>query len=126
MLSLMLKLTEWNDLNKAARAVNEWANTTFPTRGPESSLFKLVMEEVPELLLMRKMGVENLEGEMADCLILLLDLCVIWGIDPATAIKNKMLINAERTWRHDVRTGFYNHLPGSEIVRDSEELDDGC
>lgn len=92
----------------ARDAIHRWANETFPDRVPEASLSKLVMEEIPELLVAKKEG-KPLDGEMADCFILLLDLCAIWGIDPGEAIAEKMNINRSRTWRLHGPTGFYNH-----------------
>lgn len=90
--------------------INAWANKTFPDRIPEAALTKLVMEEVPELLTHRKeKGTEAIGGEMADCFILLLDLCEIWGIDIAQAIHDKMEINRKRSWDLDTATGFYHH-----------------
>lgn len=94
---------------EARDRIHAWASRTFPDRVPEASLFKLVMEEIPELLMARKEG-KPLEGEMADCFILLLDLCKIWNIDPAMAIFRKMEINSGRSWNKDVATGFYNHI----------------
>lgn len=88
--------------------IHNWANKTFPDRVPQASLSKLVMEEIPELLVAKKEG-KPLEGEMADCFILLLDLCAIWGIDPGQAIADKMDINRSRFWERDEATGFYNH-----------------
>lgn len=93
-------------------SINAWANRVFPGRVPEASLTKLVMEEIPELLAhKREFGVVGIAGEVADCLILLLDLCEMWGVDAAQAIEDKMTINDKRTWQHDPTTGFYHHTP---------------
>lgn len=104
-----MTIQDYNDMLEARDRIHRWANETFPSRIPESSLFKLVMEEIPELLMARKEG-KDITGEMADCFILLLDLCAIWGIDPARAIHAKMMTNMNRKWQLDAQTGFYNHV----------------
>ena len=75
---------DWDSLSDTAQAINSWANQTFPGRGPRSSLNKLNMEEIPELLThLKTKGVEGIGEEWADCMILLLDLAVIWKVNPA-------------------------------------------
>lgn len=107
----------WDSLSDAANAINAWANRTFPGRGPRSSLNKLNMEEIPELLThLKEHGPEGIGEEWADCLILLLDLAVIWKVNPAEAIKNKMQINNHRMWRKDDETGAYNHVAIKQVV----------
>ncbi len=101
----------WDSMSDAALAINAWANRTFPGRGPRSSLNKLNMEEIPELLThLKEHGTDRIGEEWADCLILLLDLAVIWKVNPAEAIKRKMEINNHRMWRKDDETGAYNHV----------------
>lgn len=101
----------WDSMDSAAQAINDWANRTFPGRPPKSSINKLGMEELPELLLhLKEHGPQGIGEEWADCVILLLDLARIWKIDPATAIRNKMEINLRRHWKQDPETGFYNHV----------------
>ena len=102
---------DWDRMTVAQKAINSWANKTFPNRVPEASLVKLVMEEIPELLAHRKKeGAEGIEGELADCFILLFDLAEIWGVNVGKAVFEKMLTNLQRTWTHDPATGFYNHV----------------
>lgn len=94
-----------------AEYVHDWANSTFPDRQPKAALTKLVMSEIPELLveLQTNGPGPHLEGEWADCLILLLDLAAIWGIEPAEAIMAKMRVNEARTWVKDEELGHYQH-----------------
>jgi NTP pyrophosphatase (non-canonical NTP hydrolase) len=102
---------DWDSMSVAQKAINDWANKTFPDRVPEASLVKLVMEEIPELLAHRKeKGTEGISGELADCFILLLDLATIWDVDVGTALFQKMSVNIQRQWTHDPATGFYNHI----------------
>lgn len=106
-----MDVVNWDSLSDAAKAINGWANRTFPGRGPRSSLTKLNMEEIPELLThLKEHGPEGIGEEWADCLILLLDLAVIWKIDPAASIKRKMEINNHRMWRKDPELGHYQHV----------------
>ncbi len=110
---------DWNDVRAAQFAINSWANTALPDRVPEASLSKLVMEEVPELLIHRKeRGTVGIGQELVDCLILLLDLAVIWDVDVPNALRAKMEINANRTWVLDEATGFYNHKESDNAVQD--------
>lgn len=117
----MVKLTgegrkSWSDIDQIADKIHRWANTTFPDREPDSSLLKLVMEEIPELLQhKKKRGLEDIGTEWADCIILLLDLARIWNIDIPSALYAKMLINIGRQWTRDPGTGFYNHLEPARI-----------
>lgn len=124
-------LVKWDSLEDVAAFIHGWANSTFPGRHPKSSLLKLNMEEIPELLThLKRHGTEGIGEEWADCMILLLDLAKIWGIDPSTAIREKMLINNNRMWAKDPHTGFFNHVviaqppitdfKGAEDVRKKE------
>lgn len=110
----LISNSNWAHLPTAQMLVTKWANEAFPNRVPEASLSKLVMEEIPELLQhKREHGIETIQGELADCFILLMDLAEIWGIDIATAVRDKMMINAKRQWTHDPLTNFYNHKEGT-------------
>lgn len=108
---MQLHEVNWDSMGDVATFVNNWADRTFPGRAPRSSLNKLNMEEIPELLThLKEHGTEGIGEEWADCLILLLDLAVIWKIDPAQAIRDKMEINERRMWLRDEETGSYNHV----------------
>lgn len=108
---LKVKDVDWNNLREAQQAITFWAEMTFPDRVPEASLSKLVLEEIPELLHHKKtQGVKGIDGELADCFILLMDLATLWGVDLPTAIEKKMDVNSGRLWRKDEATGFYNHM----------------
>lgn len=118
-------LVEWNKMDSVAWAIHHWANETFPGRKPDSSLFKLVMEEIPEILQhKKKYGVEGIGDELADCIILLFDLSVIWDISLSSALERKMRINLTRTWNKDENTGFYNHGPGTTAIASPSVLKD--
>lgn len=107
-------IVDWTDIREVQNFVNHWANLTFPGRRPDSSVHKLVLEEIPEMLLhKKKFGTDGIGEELADCFILLLDLASIWDVDIAGAIRQKMRRNMNRVWVEDKVTGFYNHVEGA-------------
>jgi hypothetical protein len=85
--------------------IKEWADRVFPERTPWGIACKLVMEEIPEL-------VQNMEEphEYADCVILLLDMGRILGIDVSRAVMEKIAINDKRMWIVDDTTGLMRHV----------------
>lgn len=38
-------------------------------------------------------------SEVADCMILLLDICYLYGLDPVDVFYAKLKVNQERTWK---------------------------
>lgn len=90
-----------NELEVITRAIKNWADGIMPDRTPADAIKKLSMEEVPELWLALTKNGEVDEGEIADVLILALDICAMAGIDPATAIHQKMAENIGRTWKFE-------------------------
>lgn len=98
-------------IDGAAEDIKQWADNTFPGRSPVASLSKLVLEEIPELLMhFKEHGTRGIAGEFADTLILLLDLGKIWKIDIGKALGEKMFINERRMWKKDMSTGTYQHV----------------
>lgn len=89
---------EVNELATITRAIKIWADKIMPNRTPADAIKKLSMEEVPELWRALKESGRVDEGEIADVLILALDVCAMSGIDPAAAIREKMRINMDRKW----------------------------
>jgi NTP pyrophosphatase (non-canonical NTP hydrolase) len=93
--------------------VSEWASHSIPERSSMSGLMKLAFEEIPELV--RTVGshgnIGDVDGELADCLILLLDVATLLGVDAEQAVKVKLAENASRQWVKNPETGFYNHVP---------------
>lgn len=82
-------------LDNALQRINDWAKKVIPHRTAEKALTKLVLEELPELLLS-----ENRSDPMewADVIILALDGAQLSGVDPVKAIHQKMAINENRAW----------------------------
>jgi hypothetical protein len=99
-----------------------WADSLLPHRTPMNALTKLVMHEIPELTF--KMG-DPLE--LADLLILVLDLFYLHKVDPVQAVQRKMTINRSRRWMIDGRTQLMSHHKSDAPIgephypRDSED-----
>lgn len=75
-----------------------WADKVSPNRQPKDAVVKLV-SEVSELLdAVLNKSPEEVEGELADCQILLLDLAKMYGVNLRDATHNKMAINRARKW----------------------------
>ncbi len=89
------------DLSVISRAIMKWADTIMPDRTAADAIKKLSMEEVPELWRSLKEDGEIDEGEIADVLILALDICELSGINPMEAIHQKMMVNCSRKWKFE-------------------------
>lgn len=85
------------------REVSAWANTAFPHRTSKDVAIKLV-EETTEVLRNSRHS-----DEIADVLILALDLCTLAGHDPAEIVRKKMIINRKRRWEYNSNTGTHQH-----------------
>ena len=90
-----------NEVQAVTRAIFNWANKVMPDRTPADAIKKLSMEEVPELWRSLKETGEVSEDEIADVLILALDICAMSGIDPMSAIHLKMSVNVQRKWKFE-------------------------
>lgn len=100
----------WDSITEVSLYIHYWAERTFANRNPDASLFKLVLYEIPELLThKRNRGANGIEGELADCFVLLMDLSVIWNVNLKNAIRDKMQLNERRSWRQD-DAGLYQHV----------------
>lgn len=86
--------------------VVEWADRAIGSeRTYNQAIAKLAMEELPELLLDPKSPLE-----WADCMIILLDLAHLAGINPVTAVRDKLKINEGREWEQNENTGLFHHV----------------
>jgi len=92
---------EVDELARITDGIWAWANTVIPDRTPADAIKKLSMEEVPELWRSLKETGRVDPGEIADVLILALDVCAMEEIDPREAIRAKMRINMRRTWKFE-------------------------
>ena len=89
------------DLAVISRAIKKWADGIMPNRTPADAIKKLSMEEVPELWRSLKENDKIDPGEIADVLILALDICEMEGVNPIEAIHAKMMTNCARTWKFE-------------------------
>jgi predicted house-cleaning noncanonical NTP pyrophosphatase (MazG superfamily) len=83
--------------------VVRWLEGTYPNRTYQDVLIKF-LEEVAEMFKNPN------ESEIADLMILILDLAHLLDIDLGKATVNKMLINGERKWQIDPETGIMHHV----------------
>jgi NTP pyrophosphatase (non-canonical NTP hydrolase) len=112
-------LINWNNLREVQAEITRWANEKFPHRTDHQAIYKLVVEEIPELMIHKKEeGNHRIGTELADCFILLLDLASMWRVDIGQAIQEKMEINYDRSWDMDVN-GIHQHVP----VQDDSQAD---
>jgi len=91
-----------DSLKELTEEVVGWADGLAPNRRPENTVVKMV-EETSELLdaIVNQKGKEAVASELADCLILLVDLGDMYGINVVRAAQNKMCLNRERDWKAD-------------------------
>ena len=81
------------DIREITAQINKWCDEVYPTRTRDQMIEKL-KEEFAEL------AERPLDAwEMADIMIILLDLCDHLGFDIAKVIHHKMDINAKRSWQ---------------------------
>jgi predicted house-cleaning noncanonical NTP pyrophosphatase (MazG superfamily) len=81
-----------HDLREITAEIVQWCDGVFPDRTVE-----LVAEKLAEE--MQELKDQPFDAwEMADVLIILLDLCDMLGFDPAKLIKHKMSVNKKRSW----------------------------
>lgn len=86
------------------REVSQWAQATFPHQTPHSKMCHLE-KEIKEL----REDLNDTE-EMADCFILLLNLCEMAGGDLFEAAKRKMEKNRKRKWGTPDADGVCHHI----------------
>lgn len=102
---------DWTSIRAVQDEITLWASGRFPHRTDHHAIYKLMVEEIPELAMHKKEhGTEGIGPELADCFILLMDLASLWGVDVVQAIRAKMEINYRRNWNMDVN-GIMQHVP---------------
>jgi NTP pyrophosphatase (non-canonical NTP hydrolase) len=110
---------DWTNIQAVQDEITCWASNRFPHRTDHHAIYKLMVEEIPELAMHKKeKGIEGIGPELADCFILLLDLASLWEIDVVDAIRSKMAINYNREWKQD-SNGIMQHVsppPGDSDI----------
>lgn len=94
--------------------IKGWANSVYPDRTTESILLKLDQENLELKESIKNGKLDKLE--VADLLILVLDLATINNIDVQEAIREKLDINYGRLWKVDRETGIMSHVKGSDAI----------
>jgi NTP pyrophosphatase (non-canonical NTP hydrolase) len=94
------------DINHLALDIKEWADEVFPDR-TDTSMFLKLYGEISELV---DAG-DDIEGEVADVLIMVLDYALRKGVNPSIAIQRKMRINRDRNWSVN-SLGVMQHVKG--------------
>ncbi len=89
-----------------------WIGPLHPTRAPLGTIAK-VLEEIGELIASERMR-DPLE--VADVLILVLDLATLLDVDVTAAVRAKLDINRRRSWRA-ADNGALSHVPCSSSPR---------
>lgn len=98
-------------MSQVQEEITRWAQGQFPHRTDHHAIHKLMVEEIPEMVMHKKEhGTGTIGTELADCFILLFDLASLWKVDMAHAIFEKMQINYARQWEMD-NNGIMQHLP---------------
>lgn len=97
------------EIEPVRNVILNWANDVFPDRTITNALQKLVMEEIPELLLK-----QDDPMEIADLGILVHDIANLAGYDLDEIMREKMAVNIARKWKIDKVTGLMNHVKGDE------------
>ena len=99
--------TQISDIYELTSAIVRWRNTVYPDATPMVMLDKLIEE-------MEELKDRPCDGhEMADIMIIFLDLCGAAGIDIVKVVHWKMLINEGRTWEID-KDGKLQHCEPTE------------
>lgn len=87
------------DIRDMMEAQADWIQGLLPVRDPRRTVSKLC-SEVGELMEAVCVGPKAaVADEFADCLVLLLDIAKLSGVDPLEAFNRKMEINKNRSWK---------------------------
>jgi len=97
-----------DSLDRMTEEVVEWIQPLLPDteRDPFNTAIKL-QEELSELLHAMHTGDGNVEEELADCLVLLLDIAYLTDSDITEGFWTKMAKNRERAWNK--KNGSLHH-----------------
>jgi predicted house-cleaning noncanonical NTP pyrophosphatase (MazG superfamily) len=94
------------DVRDITAQIKQWCDEVYPTRTRDHMLAKL-QEEFKEL------AERPLDAwEMADVMIIMLDLCDHLGFDIAKIVHHKMDINRKRSW-NITKEGILKHVKHS-------------
>jgi len=93
------------DIDALATRITAQADRLFPNR-TDTSMFLKLYGEIAEMI---DANPDNVEGEVADVLIMVLDFARRRGISISTAIQRKMAVNDVRKWETN-QLGVAKHV----------------
>lgn len=85
-------------LSDLTRQILLWINSVAPGRKPQDTVCKMVSETSELLDAVMNKGDAEVKGELADCMICLLDLADAYNVDIIKAAFEKLEINRQRKW----------------------------
>ena len=83
-------------MDRLKYAVLDWADSIAPDREAKDAVVKMVSETSELLDAVLNNG--DVEGELGDCIILLIDIADMYGVNLVDAGMKKMAVNRERKW----------------------------
>jgi NTP pyrophosphatase (non-canonical NTP hydrolase) len=86
------------DIKEMQRIQAEWIREVLPTRDIRKTCIKLCSESAEVAEAIGYLGLDAAAGELADVLILVLDIAELSGIDLSKAFAEKMRVNRDREW----------------------------
>jgi NTP pyrophosphatase (non-canonical NTP hydrolase) len=86
------------------RAIDEWQRATFPPSTAASKLAHL-RKELVELE-----AAPTDAGEIADCIMLLVGVASLAGVDVQQALEDKLAVNKQRRWGEPDADGVVEHV----------------
>lgn len=97
-----------HDIREMQGVVVDWADRILGNRDPRKTAMKLTAESVEVQEAIAYLEDDCAGSELADVLILLLDLAHLKGIDLAAEFERKMKVNNERHWK--AGPGCFQHV----------------
>lgn len=98
---------EWDNysesitIDELQKEVVRWADKIAPDRQAKDAVVKMVSETSELLDAVLNGEKQEVEGELGDCVILLLDIADMYGINLVEAGRRKMRINRNRKWTNN-------------------------
>jgi NTP pyrophosphatase (non-canonical NTP hydrolase) len=96
--------------NLLYRKIGKWQEKTFPGSNYKTK-FNHLLDEIVELGDSLDSGtIDEIKNELADCFILLLGICYVFGVRPVKIIRRKYKVNKKRKWGKPNEYGVISHV----------------
>lgn len=95
------------DIKELTEEVVDWVSGALPDRGVKGTAKKLCEEVVELFEAVITEDIDEIGEEIADCMILILDIADCYYIDIPMEVRRKLEINKKRSWR--VRNDSLTH-----------------